>query len=80
MNKSQFTYRIVQPWGKDKAKQATLISEHVTAAEAFREIDRLASEMVRTGAPSDAVELLVIDDDGRLVTRPGAHLTVGMRH
>ena len=38
-----------------------MISEHATAAEAFREIDRLSSEMVQTGAPSDAVELLVID-------------------
>ena len=27
--------------------------EHATAADAFGEIDRLASEMVRTGAPSN---------------------------
>lgn len=49
-------FRIVQPWGPDRARQATLISEHATAAEAFREIDRLAAQMIRTGAPSDAVE------------------------
>jgi hypothetical protein len=49
-------FRVVQPWGPDKARQATLISEHATAAEAFAEIDRLSAEMVRTGAPSDAVE------------------------
>ena len=36
-------------------------SGHATAAEAFREIDWLASEMVRTGAPSDAVELVVVN-------------------
>ncbi len=57
------TFRIVQPWGPDKARQATLISEHATAAEAFREIDRLASEMVRTGSPSDAVAFVVVDAD-----------------
>jgi hypothetical protein len=48
-----------------------VISEHATAAEAFREIDRLASEIVRTGAPSDAVELVVVDQDDRIARRPG---------
>lgn len=61
---------IVQPWGPNKARQATLISEPATVTEAFREIDRLASEMVRTGAPSDAVALLVVDPQHRIVRRP----------
>ena len=43
------------------------------AAASFTEIDRLSSEMVRTGAPSDAVELIVIDQDDQIVQRPGAH-------
>ena len=64
-------FRVVQPWGPDKARQATLISEHASAAEAFAEIDRLSAQMVRTGAPNDAVELLVVDLDGRIVPRPG---------
>ena len=41
-------FRVVQPWGPDKARQASLITEHATVAEAFHEIDRLAAEMVRT--------------------------------
>ena len=57
----------------DKGREATLISEHETAAEAFAEIDRLAAQLVRSGAPPDAVELLVIDADSRLLMRPGAH-------
>ena len=65
-------FRIVQPWGPDKAREATLISEPATAAEAFAEIDRLSAQMVRTGAPSDAIELIVIDCDDRLVRRPSA--------
>ena len=65
-------FRIVQPWGPDKSRQATLISEHATVEEAFSEIDRLAAQMIRTGAPSDAVELLVIDASDRLVRRPDA--------
>ena len=72
MDLLSWPFRIVQPWGPDRVRQATVISEHATAAEAFAEIDRLASEMVRTGAPSDAVELLVADASGRLVRRPGA--------
>ena len=48
-----------------------MVSEHVTVAEAFAEIDRLSAQMVRTGAPSDAVELLVVDATGRTVSRPG---------
>ena len=70
---SEKRFRVVQPWGPDKAVQTTLISEHTTVAEAFAEIDHLAAQMVRTGAPSDAVELLVIDPTGRPVSRPGAN-------
>lgn len=66
-------FRVVQPWGRDKAEQSTPISEHSTAADAFNEIDRLSHVMVRTGAPSDAVELVVIDAKGRVVRRPDAH-------
>jgi hypothetical protein len=54
-------FRIVQPWGLDKTREATLLSEHETVDEAFGEIDRLAAQMMRTGARSDAVELLVVD-------------------
>jgi hypothetical protein len=28
--------------------------------------------MVRTGAPSDAVQLIVVNDEGARVSRPGA--------
>ena len=63
-------FRVMQPWG---GRQASLISEHQTAAGEFREIDRLSAEMVQTGAPSDAVELLVVDAADQIVPRPGAH-------
>ena len=66
-------YRIVQPYGPDRARQATLISECATAADAFAEIDRLSAQMVRTGAPSNAIELIVVDANDRIVQRPEAH-------
>ena len=70
---AQKPYRVVQPWGRDKAREAALISEHATAAEAFAEIDPLSEQMARTGAPSDTVELVVIDADGQVVSRPMTH-------
>ena len=66
-------FRVMQPWGPHKARQATLISEHHTVAAAFRQIDRLSSEMVRTGAPSDAIELVVVDATDQIVPRPDTH-------
>jgi hypothetical protein len=30
----------------------------------------MSAAMVRTGAPSDAIELIVVDEDGRQVARP----------
>lgn len=65
-------FRVMQPWGPDKGRQASLIGEHQTAVAAFREIDRLSAEMVRTGAPSDAIGRVVVDADDWLVRRPGA--------
>ncbi len=67
------SFRVMQPWGPDKGRQATLVSEHATALEAFDAIDQLSAEMVRTGAPSNAVELIVVNADDRVVPRPGAH-------
>jgi hypothetical protein len=69
---SEGTFRVVQPYGAARARQCTLISEHPTVEAAFAEIDRLAAEMVRTGAPSDAVELIVVDTEDRIAVRPGA--------
>jgi hypothetical protein len=45
-------FRVVQPWDPDKARQATLVSEHPTAAKAFAEIDRLSAQMVAGARPA----------------------------
>jgi hypothetical protein len=54
-------YRIVQPWG-DRAGEWTLIDERAKVLEAFAAIDALREPMMRTGARSDAIELIVVDD------------------
>ena len=66
-------FRIAQPYGPDVGRESTTISEHATAAEAFAEIDRLAAQMARTGAPSDAITLVVLDPAGQLLRRPQTH-------
>ena len=67
-------FRVVQPWGPDETRQSTVLSEHETVAAAFEEIERLASQMARTGAPSDAITLVVVDVERNvLISRPDAH-------
>ena len=48
-------------------------SVHTSVAEAFKAIDRFATEMVESGAPSDDIELVVVDEHGQIVPRPGTH-------
>jgi hypothetical protein len=62
---------VVQPWGRDKARQSTIVYEAQTAHDAFAEIDRLADTMKKNGEAADAIELLVVDADRRLVNRHG---------
>ena len=62
-------YFVVQPFGRDKAREATIVYEATSAAEAFAEIDRLAEQMNRTGARADSIELLVVDENRRIIPR-----------
>jgi hypothetical protein len=63
---------VVQPYGV-RVGEWTLISEHQSAREAFEAIDAVSARMVRTGAPSDAIQLIVVDKHGVAVSRPDAH-------
>jgi hypothetical protein len=64
-------YRVVQPWGRDRGRQASVLSQHVTVTSAFAAIDAMRAQMVRTGTPSDALDdLVVADEQGNVVPRP----------
>ena len=52
--------------------QMTVVSQHQTAAQAFAAIDALSQQMVRTGAPPNAVELIVVDSSDNIVERRGS--------
>jgi hypothetical protein len=66
-------YRVVQPWGRDIGIQHTVVSEHLTIEEAYAAIDRLSAQMMQTGAPPEALQLIVLDEHGNPMPRPGAH-------
>jgi hypothetical protein len=66
-------FRVVQPWRPDKGRQGTVQSEHNTVAEAFAALDNVATEMSQSGVPGDAIELVVVDEHGQVVQRPGTH-------
>jgi len=65
-------YRVVQPYGR-KRGEWTLISAHESVRDAFDAIDALSARMEQTGAPSDAIELIVVDERGDRVRRSGTH-------
>ena len=65
------TYRVVQPWGKDKGREATLISEHAMAADAFEALECIAQQADRTGGRIEDIELLVTDATRNVIRWPG---------
>ena len=64
------SFRVVRPYGRDKAREATAISEHATASEAFAEIDGLRARISRAVCPLTRFELIVIDAADQIVPRP----------
>ena len=73
VTQSAMNFRVVRPWGPDKGRQGTVQSEHKTVAEAFAALDSIATDMAQTGVPGDAIELVVVDEHGQVVPRPGTH-------
>jgi hypothetical protein len=66
-------YRVVQPWGKDRTREATEVFTCATLGEAYAEVDRYGAHVKTRNVPGDHLELLVVDEDGREVARPGTH-------
>ena len=66
-------YHLVQPWGRDKYRQAGRISSHPTVEEVYAELDRIATMLAEDDLPEDTLELYVVDEHREAVPRPGAH-------
>ena len=64
-------YLIVQPWGRDRYRQATATSIHDAVEDAYARLDAIAEKLQHDGAPPDYLELYVVDAERQPVTRPG---------
>ena len=53
-------------------RQATVQSFHDTVDDAYAWLDAIAEKLPRDGAPSDYLELYVVDEQRQPVARPGA--------
>ena len=73
VTQSSKSFRVVHSWGQDKGRQGTVQSEHKTVAEAFAALDSIAADLAQIGVPGDAIELVVVDEHGQVVPRPGTH-------
>ena len=62
---------LVQPWGRDRYRQATVQSIHETVSDACDRLDAIAEKLRRDGAPDGYLEIYVVDEERQPVTRPG---------
>ncbi len=60
-------YRVMLPWGRDKARHSTFISAHRLNAVACAAIDRETKRMVENGWVPKSMELIVLDQKERVV-------------
>jgi hypothetical protein len=63
-------FRVIQRWGPNLARHSTVLSEYSKRAAAFADMDQRVAIHVEAGAVAEALQLLVIDGDGRPVERP----------
>jgi hypothetical protein len=60
-------FRVVQPWGPNLARHSTVLTEHPSLTGAVDEIHRRRETLIEAGALAEAIKLLVIDGEGRVV-------------
>ena len=63
------TYYVVQPWGQDKYRQATILSRHQTPEDAYDEVEFLVRLMAQVYGPRHEFEAHVVDQHRRPVSR-----------
>ncbi len=65
-------FHLVQPWGDDKYREATIRSTYGTVAGAYAALDRIGEKLHQDEAPEGTLEIYVVDDGRQPVPRPGA--------
>ncbi len=64
-------FYLVQPWGRDRYRQATVQSIHDTVDDAYARLDAIAEKLQRDGVPPDTLELYVVDAERQPVLTAG---------
>ena len=64
-------YYLVQPWGRDRYRQATVVGIHETVTDAYDALDAIAEKLHRDSAPDGYLEIYVVDEERQPVIRPG---------
>ena len=64
-------FYLVQPWGRDRYRQASVTSIHATVEDAYARLDAIAEKLQRNGAPPDYLGLYVVDAGRQPVARRG---------
>ena len=64
-------YYLVQPWGLDRFRDATVVGIHETVADAYDRLDDIAEKLQRDSAPDGYLEMYVVDEERQPVIRPG---------
>jgi hypothetical protein len=69
------TFFLVQPYvsGPQRGRHATIVSAHNGLEAAYTALETIAQRLENQGLPSNAIQLLVVDEDRREVSGPGLH-------
>ena len=63
-------FHLVEPWGRDTYRQATVISTHQTLEAAYAGLNQIADKLDRDGAPEDYLQVHVVNEAKEPMTRP----------
>ena len=56
-------YYLVQPWGRDRYRQATVMGIHKTVRDAYDALDEIAETRQRPDVPDDWLKIHVVDEE-----------------
>ena len=65
------SYHLVQPWGRDRFCDATVVGVHATVTDAYDRLDEIAEKLQRDRAPDGYLEIYVVDEERQPMIRPG---------
>ena len=65
-------FYIIEPWGRNKYHEASIIFRAATVEDVYAELDRLVARLQHFSIDPATFEWYVVDEDRKPVRRPGA--------